>query len=155
MFLNWLLSKFAAKLVENEMQCLKVMYWPALTGKASIFNLDLLCYWPTIHHLTSKICPKFQVLSSHAFEVDELHDEQWSKIVESQNISTPIYVECSKMYWSKVCVQDFWYFVPGLDIQPEQSENDNPACKKSCDRLLNTPTSNILFFSVDWLESIA
>ena len=26
------------------------------------------------------------------------------------------------MYQSKVCVQEFWYFVPGLDIQPEQSK---------------------------------
>ena len=30
-------------------------------------NNHLLCYWPTIHHLISKICPKFQVLSSHFF----------------------------------------------------------------------------------------
>ena len=36
-----------------------------------------------------------------------------------------------KMYQSKVCVQEFWYFVPALDIQPEQSENDNPALKKA------------------------
>ena len=35
------------------------------------------------------------------------------------------------MYQSKVCVQEFWYLVPGLDIQPEQSENDNPALKKA------------------------
>ena len=35
------------------------------------------------------------------------------------------------MYGSKVCVQDFWYFVSGLDIQLEQSENHNPACKKT------------------------
>ena len=32
---------------------------------------------------------------------------------------------------SKVCVQKFWYFVSGLDIQPEQSENDNPARKNA------------------------
>ena len=31
------------------------------------------------------------------------------------------------MYRSKVCVQEFWYFVPGLDIQPEQSKNNNTA----------------------------
>ena len=28
-------------------------------------NIHLLCYWPTIHNLISKICPKFQVISSH------------------------------------------------------------------------------------------
>ena len=51
------------------------------------------------------------------------------------------------MYQSKVCVQEFWYFMPGLDIQPEQSEDDNPASKKAvagCDT-----ASNILFFSID------
>ena len=35
------------------------------------------------------------------------------------------------MYRSKVCVQEFWYFVSGLDIQLEQSENDSPVRKKS------------------------
>ena len=46
--------------------------------------------------------------------------------MQSEKISTPIYVECDKMYRSKVCVQEFWYFVSGLDIQIERSENDNP-----------------------------
>ena len=49
----------------------------------------------------------------------------------SENISTPIYVECNNMYRSKVCVQKFWYIVSGLDIQLENSEDDNPARKKS------------------------
>ena len=35
------------------------------------------------------------------------------------------------MYRSKVYVQELWYFVPGLDIQPEQSKNYNPAQKKA------------------------
>ena len=43
-----------------------------LTGQAlieqSVFvNNHLLCYWPTIHNSLLKICPKFQVLSSHFF----------------------------------------------------------------------------------------
>ena len=48
---------------------------PALTGRASIFDLKifeqsafvnnhLLCYWPTIHNSISKICLKFQIISS-------------------------------------------------------------------------------------------
>ena len=92
-----------------------------LFEQSSCVNIHLLCYWPTIHNLISKICPKFQVISSHFFEVDELLDEHWVKIVQSEKISTPIYVECDKMYQSKVCVQEFWYCVPGLDIQPELS----------------------------------
>ena len=51
--------------------------------------------------------------------------------MRSENISTPIYVECDKMYRSKVCVQEFSYFVSGLDIQLEQYENDSPVSKKS------------------------
>ena len=63
-------------------------------------NNHLLCYWPTVHNLISMICPKFQVLSSHVFEVDELLDEHWAINVRDENISTPIYVECDKMYRS-------------------------------------------------------
>ena len=74
-------------------------------------NIHLLCYRPTIHNSISRICPKFQVVSSHLFEVDELLDELWAKIARSENISTPIYVERDKMYRSKVCVQEFSYFV--------------------------------------------
>ena len=40
-------------------------------------------------------------------------------------------VKCEKMYRSKVCVREFYYLVHGLNIQPEQSENDNPALKKA------------------------
>ena len=56
----------------------------------------------------------------------------------SANISTPIYVECDKMYQSKLCVQEFRHIMPGLNIQPEQSENNNPARNKedaSCETL--------------------
>ena len=61
------------------------------------------------------------ITPSHSFEVNELLDDQWAKIVQSENILTPIYVECYKMYQSKVCVQEFWYCLGGLDIQPELS----------------------------------
>ena len=33
-------------------------------------NNHLLCYWPSIHQPIFKICPKFQVLSSHFFKVN-------------------------------------------------------------------------------------
>ena len=66
-------------------------------------------------------------------------------IVQSENISTPIYVECDKMYQSKVCVQEFWYFVSGLDIQLEKSEYDSPVRQKISCRWRNM-TSHIPFF---------
>ena len=91
MILKRLQPKFAVKSVPNEMLCLKAMWWPALTGQAFIFNLKifeqfvfvhnhLFCYQPTIHNSILKICPKFQVLSSHFFKVNELLDEQWAKL---------------------------------------------------------------------------
>ena len=98
--------------------------------QSAFVNIHLLCHWPTIHNSISKICPKFQVISSHFFEVDELLNEHWAKIVQSENILTPIYVDCNNMYWSKVCVQEFSYFVPGLDILLEKFEYDSPVRKK-------------------------
>ena len=62
-----------------------------------------------------------------------------------KNISTPFYVECNKMYRSKVCAQEFSYFVSGLDIQLEQSENNSPLRKKISCRWRNT-TSHIPCF---------
>ena len=38
-----------------------------------------VCYWPTIHNYILKICPKFQVISSHFFKVLELLDKHWAK----------------------------------------------------------------------------
>ena len=51
--------------------------------------------------------------------------------MQSEKISTPIYVECDKMYQSKVCVQEFSYFVSGLDIQDEKSEYNSPVHQKN------------------------
>ena len=51
---------------------------------SAVVNNHLLCYWPIIQNSISKICPKFQVLSSHFFKVDELLNKQWAKIVWSE-----------------------------------------------------------------------
>ena len=68
-----------------------------------------------------------------------------AKIERGENILTPIYVECDKMYRSKVCVQEFSYFVSGLDIQLEKSEYDSPVRQKISCRWRNM-TSHIPFF---------
>ena len=49
----------------------------------------------------------------------------------SENISTPIYVECDNIHLSKVYVQENWYFkfVSVLKIQLEQSENYSQVAK--------------------------
>ena len=85
--------------------------------------------------------------SIHFSKVDELLNEHRAKIVQSENISTPIYVQCDKMYRSKVCDQEFWYFVSGLGIQVEQPENDNSAPKKIGSRLQDL-TTDIRFLGI-------
>ena len=72
--------------------------------QSALVNIHLLCSWPTIYNLISKICPKFQVLNSCIFKIDVLLNEHWAKIVQSENISTPIYVECYNIYRWKVFV---------------------------------------------------
>ena len=51
--------------------------------------------------------------------------------MRNEDISTPIYVECDKMYRSKVCVQEFLYIVSDPDIQVEKSEYNSPVRKKN------------------------
>ena len=60
-------------------------------------------------------------------------------------VSTPIVVECYKMYQSYVCVQEFWYCLPSLDIQPEQFEIDNSAPKKG---VLNNSRNMMIHISI-------
>ena len=36
--------------------------------------------------------------------------------MQDENISTPIYVQCDNIYRQKVCSQEFWYFMAGLEI---------------------------------------
>ena len=48
-------------------------------------NNHLIWYWPTIHNSILKMYPKYQVISSHFIEVNELLNEQWAKIVLSDS----------------------------------------------------------------------
>ena len=85
----WINSNQRLQLNQSQMKCdvwkpniafhLRLM-WPTFTRRASIFdlkifeqsscvNIHLLCYWPTIHNSISKICPQFQVISSHFFAI--------------------------------------------------------------------------------------
>ena len=105
---------------QDELQFLILRFFE----QSAFVNNHLLCYWPTIHLLILKICPKFQVLSSQFFEVNELLNEQWAKIVRKESFPTQ----------QKVYSQEFWYIVSGIDIQLEQSQNDNLACKKLVQR---------------------
>ena len=102
----------------------------------------------------SKICPKFQVISFYFFEVDELLDEQWAKIVQSENISTPIYVECDKMYRPKVCVQEFSYFVFGLDIQLEKPEYYSPVSKKMVAVAKYDESDTVISLLLIWINGL-
>ena len=60
-------------------------------------NNHQMCYWPRSLNSISKICPKFQVLSSQFFwpmSCSMSTEQKFCKIVQNENISTPIYVEC-------------------------------------------------------------
>ena len=124
---------------------LRFLIWRFFEQSAFV-NIYLLCYWPTVHNLISKSCPKIQVINSHFFKVNELLNEHWENIVQSENISTPIYVECDKIYRSKVCVQEFLYIVSGLDIQFEKSEYDSPVCQKNRLQVAKYDESYTVFF---------
>ena len=50
------------------------------------------------------------------------------------------------MYRSKVCSQEFWYFVSGLDIQLEQSEYDSDVPKKNRLQVAKYDDSYKVFF---------
>ena len=80
---------------------LQVESWVLKTEQFAFVNTGnhLLCYWQTIHNLILKTCPKFQILSSHFSEVDELLDGDWAKIVQSENIMIPIHVQRDNIYW--------------------------------------------------------
>ena len=161
MILNRLQTKFAAMKCDVLKRSLAMwwVWWPGLAGRASIFDLKI--FWAICHrkHSTTVLLtnhpkpdlqdlswsPKFQVISSHFLEVYELLSENWAKIVQSEKISTPIFFECDKRYQSKDCVQGFTYFVSGLDIQLQQSENNSPVRKTNGCRWRNT-TSHIPFF---------
>ena len=141
--LNRLQPKFAAKSVANEMRpvrgkgvCSDSNRTAQRLQMAARKSLETMSGM-----ILNRLQPKFAAKSvanemlpvlgkGVCSEVYELLGEHWVKIVQSEKISTPIYVECDKMYQSKVCVQEFSYFVSGLDIQLEKSEYDSPVRKK-------------------------
>ena len=127
---------------------------PALTGRGSdeqrfsilrffqqsaFLNHQLLCYWPTIHNLISKICPRFQVLSSHFSEVDEpIETPSCSMSIEQQWFEAKIF-QLQSMSNTIACI-DIMFAVKNsgisclaliFNLSIEQSENDIPARKKS------------------------
>ena len=73
-------------------------------GQSAFVNNHLLCFWPTIHNSVLKIYPEFQVLSSHFSEVNdsELLNGHWAKMIQSENILTPIYVQGLEIFFSAI-----------------------------------------------------
>ena len=53
------------------------------------------------------------------------------------------------MYWSKVCSQEFRYILSELEIQLEQSKNEDPAPKKSVQVCETERVSYTVFVFVD------
>ena len=49
------------------------------------------------------------------------------------------------MYWEKVCCQEFWYILCGLDVELKQSENEDPAQKQKIGSRLWDSMTHIQF----------
>ena len=82
--------------------------------------------------MISKICPKFQVLSSDFSEVCELLGEKIEQKLCEVNTNDVTNLCPIRYYVSiKGCCQEFWYILSGVDNQLEQSYNHNPARKKN------------------------
>ena len=64
----WKFKLFSDQRRQDE---LRFSIWRFFEQSAFVTN-HLLCYWPTTHNSISKVCPTFQVLSSHFFEINEL-----------------------------------------------------------------------------------
>ena len=119
--------------------------------QSSFVNIYLLCCRPTIHNLILKICPKFQVISFHFLGWWAAWWALSKNCVKWKYFNSNLCWMWGKMYQSKVCVQEFWNFVSGLDIQVEKSECDRPVCQKISCRWRNM-TSHIQVFSSNWYE---
>ena len=114
-------------------------------------DLIEICLWKysstglLINHmkLISKICLTFKLSVITIL----LLNEHWATNVQSENNSTPLYVQCDIMYQLKVCCQDFLYIESGLDIQQRQP---CPANIKIGSRLRYATS----FFSIDQYQLI-
>ena len=116
MILKWLQTNFAAKLVANEVQCLKAMQRPALTGQASIFNLKN--FWEICCNATEIIIYCVSDQTSISWFWRSFLNFKFSVLTYLRLISCSMRTE-----------QNCWV-LSGLDIPLEQYENNIPACKK-------------------------
>ena len=119
---------------------------PALTGRVlSILLLRIIMYCvtygPSISWLQrSALNFKFSVFTFPKSTSCWIIIEQ--KLCKEKYL-TPIFVKFYDIYWAKVGSPEFWYILPGLNIQLEQSENDNPVCNE----ISRYDISNTSFFS--------
>ena len=117
---------------------LQVLYAICYWNHHSMFTLF---YWPTIHYSISKICPEFQVLSSHFSEVyvfSMSFGQKWAM----WKYSTPIYVQCDSMYRSKFCCQELWAAYCAFPIR-----------RQSLPAACHLVEENLLAFLRCWLSS--
>ena len=114
--------------VEDKLQ---ISIWQFFEQFAFVNN-HLVCYWLTFHNLILKSCNADQPSTT------------WLSSISSSRFS----LFNSNHNMPNVCIQDFWYFVSGLDIPPKQSLNNNPACKKRGCRL-QQEVINLFFLQID------
>ena len=121
---------------------------------SDLVNNHLLFYWPTVHLSISMICPKFQVISSYFFEVDELLDEHWAKIVRSENISTPSMSNAIRRIDQRFAFKNSRITCLALIFNLKNPSTTVLYAKKIGRRYRNT-TSHIPFFPCNWYKPMA
>ena len=122
--------------------------------QSTFVNNRQLCYWLTIHNSISKICPKFQVLSSQFFKVNELFNEHWAKIVRKWKNSNVCRM------WQDVLIKGLRSRILVFRVWPWYTTSHPRTTILHAKKLLQVAkhydsTSNISFFYVDWHEPMA
>ena len=151
MILNWSQPKIAAKFVQ-----MKCYGWKRCSDKrwqgklwfsiwrffkqSAFVNNHLLCYWPAIDNLISKICPKFQVLSSTFLRLMSCWMSSKVKKVQLKFMSNALI----KGLHSRIPVFRAWPLYSTWAIWEVQSCTQKGGCK------LQNTSLYLPFLSEDW-----
>ena len=119
---------------------------------SAFVNNHLLCYWPTIHNSISKICPKFQVLSSHFFEDSMSSEQKLCKVkifqVQSESmLNVMTYID--KRFRSRILVYRVWPWYSTWTIR------ERPSCQQKNWLQVERLDEKYTVFSMNWYEPMA
>ena len=91
-----------------------------------VTSVDRTSFYFQFEHIFSNLVNIHLLISFHFFKVDELLDEHWAKIEQSEK--KKFNSDPSRIRWDaliKGSTQELLFFVSGLDIQLEPSKNNS------------------------------